>query len=227
MNGATMDDFPKAPTVTSTGIIRTSDQVELLFAALSAAQGEMRDPPKSKVAKVESQKRSYSYKYADLADLLKIIRPIFAKHGLGIVQPPANPNRGCVVIVTRVFHTSGQWLETDLTMLVGDDRPQTLGSAITYGRRYAVAGVANMAPDDDEDGQAAQDAADEDQSSPTFDPYNESHRAILKQELIHRGVPDKYHRAVLAAMPGKTQDELPSVLDAIREADRANQGPAT
>jgi hypothetical protein len=73
-----------------------------------------------------------------------------------------------------------------------------------------------MAPDDDEDGQAAQDAAPEDGDAPTFDPYNESHRAILKQELVDRGVPEKYHRDVLVAMPGKTQEQLAGVLAAIK-----------
>src|SRR5690606_38089094 len=34
--------------------------------------------------------------------------------------------------------------------------PQSVGSAITYGRRYGLASMVGVAPDDDDDGEAAQ-----------------------------------------------------------------------
>lgn len=144
-----------------TGLLRSSDNLGELFEALAKAQGELSDPAKTKTAKVPMKAGgNYSYKYSDLADLLKIVRPVFAKHGLCLLQFPVNPHRGAVTIVTRIGHKSNQWIEGDLTLLVGDDKPQTLGSAITYGRRYSAGGAAGMSADEDEDGQTAQQAAD-------------------------------------------------------------------
>lgn len=151
------DENPEMlPAEARSGLLRSSDQLDQLFTALSAAQGEMTDPAKDLTAKIQSTKGSYDYKYSDLSSLLKIVRPIFAKHGLALLQFPVNPHRGAVTIVTRIGHKSGQWIEGDLTLLVADDRPQTLGSAITYGRRYAAGGATGTAPDADEDGQVAQ-----------------------------------------------------------------------
>lgn len=197
-----------------------------LFMALAAAQAEMSDPAKNKVAKVPMKAGgTYSYKYADLADLLKIIRPAFGKQGLALFQVPTNPFRGGVKIVTRLCHKSGQWLQFTLTMPVGDDKPQTLGSAITYGRRYAAAGIAAIAPDEDEDGQAAQDAAParmpatrrpENGPSSKNPAYSgtDHQRAALKEWMILRRLETDRWQAIHEAMVGHpfTMTELDSVI---------------
>lgn len=156
---------------------RTSPELASLFEALSLAQGEITDPAKNKSADLG---RGGKYSYADLADLLKIIRPVFAKHGLCLLQFTINPHRGAVTIITRIGHKSGQWMESDLTLLVGDDKPQALGSMITYGRRYSVAGIAGISPDDDEDGKIGQDAAGSGQAGKSSwqsrQPANEQER---------------------------------------------------
>ncbi len=142
--------------------LRTSPELASLFEALSMAQGEISDPAKNKVADLG---RGGKYAYADLADLLQIIRPVFSKHGLCILQFVVNPHRGAVTIITRLGHKAGQWMESELTLLVADDKPQALGSMITYGRRYSVAGIAGISPDDDEDGKIGQDAASDPQAA--------------------------------------------------------------
>jgi hypothetical protein len=53
------------------------------------------------------------------------------------------------------MHESGEWLSQTLTMTAKDDSPQAIGSTITYARRYALAAVAGVAPEDD-DGETAQ-----------------------------------------------------------------------
>lgn len=141
--------------------ILMSAEVSELFAALAAAHGEMTDPPKNKVAKVPMKAGgTYTYKYADLADILKMARPVLSAHGLALLQFPVSKVYGAVHIITRIIHKSGQWLEVPpLILPVGDDKPQTLGSMITYGRRYAAAGPLGISPDEDEDGQLGQQAA--------------------------------------------------------------------
>jgi ERF superfamily len=52
--------------------------------------------------------------------------------------------------VTRLIHSSGQWLEDTASTMLSTGDPQAVGSAITYLRRYALAAVAGVAPEDDD-----------------------------------------------------------------------------
>jgi len=137
--------------------LRASDRIDELAAALSKAQGAMKHPGKNKTAKVPMKAGgTYSYNYADLADVLDAVRAPFAANGLAVVQVPFNEGPNAVGICTRILHASGQWIEGTLHMPCADGKPQTIGSAITYGRRYALSPMAGIASDDDDDGSAAQ-----------------------------------------------------------------------
>ena len=57
-----------------------------------------------------------------------------------------------------LIHASGQWLSNTFTMPVSKADAQGVGSAITYARRYALAAMVGVAPEDD-DGNAATKAA--------------------------------------------------------------------
>ncbi len=207
MEAPPMGNLPAAP------LVRSSTELGKLFEALSAAQGEMTDPAKNKTADLG---RGGRYSYADLADLLKIIRPVFAKHGLCLLQFPVNPRRGEVTIVTRIGHKSGQWMESDLTMLVGDGKPQTIGSSVTYGRRYSAGAVAGMSPDDDEDGKLAQDAGAKQQaheeSAEGFQPGNPAHEAWLTKVCLAQKVPAAVVPRLREAMTGLPADAFDAIL---------------
>lgn len=153
---------------------RMSEQIDKLAEALAKAQGEMTHPQKNKVARVPMKNGgTYSYNYADLADAIDCIKAPFTKHGLSFVQIPFTPQhhegglRGDAIgIVTLLLHSSGQWIEGILHMPVADNKPQTIGSAITYGRRYSLCPMAGIASDDDDDGNAAQGQSAETQRRP-------------------------------------------------------------
>lgn len=137
--------------------LRSSAALNELATALAKAQAVMRHPGKNKTAKVPMKTGgSYSYNYADLSDVIDAVRIPFAENGLSFIQTPFNSDSYKVGIVTRIMHSSGQWIEGTLFMPTADGKPQTIGSAITYGRRYALAPMAGIASDDDDDGNAAQ-----------------------------------------------------------------------
>lgn len=143
--------------------LRSSEQIDKLAAALAKAQGEMKHPGKNKTATVPMKNGGkYSYNYADLADVLDALRGPFAANGLSLLQVPFNDGPRAVGVITRIMHSSGQWMEAPpLFMPCGDGRPQDIGSAITYGRRYTASPMAGITSDDDDDGNAAQgNAAD-------------------------------------------------------------------
>ncbi len=117
----------------------------------------MKHPARTKTAKVPTKSGgSYSYNYADLADVLDAVRGPFSENGLSVMQTAFSD--GMVVgVVTRIMHLSGQWIEGTLSLPCADTKPQTIGSAITYARRYSLSPMAGIASDDDDDASLAQE----------------------------------------------------------------------
>ncbi len=137
--------------------VLTSPLVDKLSAALAKAQGTMRHPKKSKTAKVPLKAGGgFEYDYADLADVFDAIREPFAQTGLAVVQIPVVDLKRGAGVITRLMHESGQWIESVLLLPFNDDKPQTIGSAITYARRYALSPMTGVASEYDDDGNAAQ-----------------------------------------------------------------------
>jgi hypothetical protein len=126
----------------------TSDQIDQLAAALSRAQGEMGGASK------QSENPFFHSRYADLASVWDACRAPLAKYEIAVVQSPSTEGAK-VSIDTLLIHRSGQWMRGTLSVTAADDSPQAVGSAVTYGRRYALQAFAGVAPADD-DGEAAQ-----------------------------------------------------------------------
>ena len=129
-----------------------NDQPDLddaLAGALAAAQAEMPN------AEFDSTNPHFKNRYASLAAIRKASLPVLSKHGLAIAQT-INPEG----LVTLLLHKSGGQLASihplpDVTA-VG---PQKFGSALTYARRYSWQAIVGIAADEDDDGNAAQQAA--------------------------------------------------------------------
>lgn len=122
--------------------------------ALAAAQESFPMVPKARAAHVGQ----YSYKYADLADILHAVSPVLAKHGLAVTQTFTKPDEQSIVLVTRLLHVSGESIDSWLPIPWSSGKPQELGSWITYLRRYSLAAILGIAAEDDDDAQAAESA---------------------------------------------------------------------
>jgi len=139
--------------------MRTSDSINELATALSAAQGEM------KAAPMTGRNPHLKNKYATLNDIIDTARPVLAKHALAYVQMPTspdNPEIPMIGLTTRLMHKSGEWLEDEMYFPVdpGSNRAvnpaQVAGSTITYMRRYALAAMLGIVADEDADGEQPQ-----------------------------------------------------------------------
>ncbi|HEY3425810.1 MAG TPA: ERF family protein, partial [Negativicutes bacterium] len=77
-----------------------------------------------------------------------------------------------ITISTILLHNSGEWMEFEpLTLKAVKADPQGAGSAITYGRRYALSSILGVAWDEDDDGnKASQGGSKEKQSAKTQTP---------------------------------------------------------
>lgn len=136
------------------GAIWWSAERDKIIGALAKAQAKMGSVTKSNTAKVNSTKGDYSYRYADLAAVVDAATPALNEFGIAVVAAPSVENGG-VEVTTMLAHESGQYVGGSVFMGLADMRPQAVGSAITYGRRYMLQSLTGLAPEDD-DGAAAQ-----------------------------------------------------------------------
>lgn len=118
-----------------------------LFAALAAAQAEVENATKASV------NPHFKSRYADLAEVLNTVRPVFAAHGLSIIQS-TGLSGDYVSVSTVVGHKDGGYITSIATCVPAKYDAQGVGAATTYLRRYSLAAMAGVAQEDD-DGNAA------------------------------------------------------------------------
>lgn len=135
--------------------MQTSEQIADLAAALAKAQGQFGNVPKNREVTVKTKTGgTYKFKYATLDAIGDSIRKPLADNGLSYIQAVAKTDAG-MAIDTRLMHASGQWLQTVTPMKIENDGNQAIGSAITYGRRYALSALLGIVSDDDDDSNAS------------------------------------------------------------------------
>lgn len=127
--------------------MKSSETIEKLALALCAAQGEMGGAVKG------SANPFFKSSYADLTSVIKAIKEPCFKNGLSYVQLPHRDGNS-IGVVTRLIHTSGQWLEHEFTLPMVKGDPQAAGSAISYARRYALQALFSI-PSVDDDSESA------------------------------------------------------------------------
>lgn len=143
----TLDDFTLTDPPTTGGVRMSSSGIGQLVDALAKAQGEMKGAAK------DATNPHFRSKYPTLASVCDACDPL-AKHGIAYLQP-TRADGVHVTVTTMLAHSSGEWIAQDLTLTAGSATPQAVGSAITYGRRYGLAAMVGIAPEDD-DGEAAE-----------------------------------------------------------------------
>ena len=147
-----MSDEPNQNEPVPTGRVLRSPTIAKLADALAKAQSAI------KAAAKDSENPHFRSKYADLASVWEACREPLTSHGLSVVQLPfANGQR--IGVTTILLHSSGEWLQSEVEVQPQKADAQGAGSAITYLRRYSLAAVASVAPDDD-DGNAASGRGD-------------------------------------------------------------------
>jgi len=141
------------------------------------------------VADVGKAQQGYGYKYADLAQILAASRGALEANGLSLTQFPtftmypvdqrmvlpadskgfAPELIGEVVIVTTLAHSSGQFMQGQLSIPVETMKnlsvAQAVGAAISYARRYHASSILGIASEDN-------DAARSQDNSPSSPPQN-------------------------------------------------------
>lgn len=130
--------------------MKHSPEINEIAPALVAAQKEFPSINKSKHVSAGAR----SYKYAPLDEILEAVTPALNSQNIAVIQGHDADYDG-LVITTTLLHKSGQWINSSLRMTPKAHDPQSMGSAITYGRRYDLLAILGICPDEDDDAQAA------------------------------------------------------------------------
>lgn len=206
-----------------------------------ACLAELDEIRRNKTAKVKTREGpDYSYNFADLASVLGYVRPILASHGLAVSQTIDDGP----TVTTQVWHRSGHMFELGgATVKPTKGDPQSMGSAITYARRYSLLSALDLATEDD-DGKAASApvrAPRATQAPQERPPAVQGERktpvqvkrAAMFAVMNRKGitVPDKQHEFIDTVMgrhvessKDLTMDELGLVLDALNALDDVTEG---
>jgi len=154
--------------------------------ALSNFQSMVPELKKGKTAKINSQKGSFSYKYADLGSITKAINPFLRECGLSYTWD--FKEKGDKLEVTcHVSHRDGH--EQTTSMEAGKDMSgakndiQQKGSTQTYLQRYTLIGALGLSTaDEDIDGKGSSTTQQEQKQQPeqTEDEALEQWAELLK-----------------------------------------------
>ncbi len=207
-----------------------------LAAALAAFQAEVPKVRKGSRAEIAGRegRQGYSYEYADLADLTDVVMPLLGKHGLAFTSKPtwlwtspgANP---VFVLIYKLMHTSGEQ-EVGIWPLPppGSAGPQTLGSGITYARRYCLQAVTGVSPaGQDDDAAQAQDGPLPPEPDPGRIEPGQARRIVTR--LTELGVADDKdtRMAWIAGITGFWREELDDLTRSEAAALLDELAPAT
>lgn len=122
-----------------------SETIGNLAMALCQFQGEVTNP------KNTAANPFFKSKYAPLSEVINVTKELMHKHGLSVLQSPSGDGEH-IVITTLLMHSSGEWIEGEPLVLKADKvTAQGAGSAITYGRRYALSAILGIASEEDDD----------------------------------------------------------------------------
>jgi len=200
-----------------------SENIAVLGKALSQFQGEIKNPNNT------ADNPFFKSKYAPLNDILNLVRPILSKYGLSVVQAPSGDGEN-IIIYTTLIHSSGEWIEFEpLTLKADKVTAQGAGSAITYGRRYALSAVLGISSEDDDDGNGAEPSDDKGKTNQTKNTGTGDKLASEKQlKYIYKLVEDKnyqdgvksyiktnYHKDSSKELTAKEASELIELLNGI------------
>ena len=125
-----------------------------LTKALSQFQGSVKQPKLNKSVTVRTKEGgSYKFQYADLGACISAAAPELQKNGLAVIQTIQGQ-----VLVTTLSHTSGEFINSQMPLnqsTLFSTAFQSIGSMITYLKRYAYCAILGIVADEDDDANAA------------------------------------------------------------------------
>lgn len=154
-----------------------TEDIKELVSALAKAQGKM-EP-----AKFNRVNPHFKNRYADFTSCMDACRVPLADNGLAVLQYCDTINEK-LTLVTTLAHTSGQWIKSYFPLNPKTMDSQSIGSAMTYAKRYSLSAMLGIVSDEeeDDDGETAHGRGrHEAQKLPPLQKLNSVHLNVLKK----------------------------------------------
>lgn len=121
--------------------MRTSESIKQIAAALAVAHAKIKHATK------DSNNPHFRNDYASLESVIDVTKQAYLEAGIVVLQGMGIDS---TLLTTRLQHSSGEFIESDVKILLTKADMQGLGSAITYARRYALSALSNLTQADDD-----------------------------------------------------------------------------
>lgn len=163
--------------------LKTSETIVNLAKALVDTQRDLKQPFKDK------NNPAFNSQYVPLESVTESITKTATKYGLAFSQFATTDENQNVSITTVIFHDSGEFIQyPPLTLKPAKQRvvidteyvngkrvniyaneitSQSIGSCITYGKRYSLSAIFGITSDKDDDGNEASGVTQNGQQQPT------------------------------------------------------------
>lgn len=200
-----------------------SEQTNELFTALSKAQDEM------EIARKDSTNPFFKSKYADLQSVVGSSRPCLSKNGLSVIHILQQEEQNTYMI-TQLSHSSGQYIRSKVKLSPQKQDVQSLGSYITYMKRYCYAALVGVVTGDDDDGEACMNRNNEQKKNIipteecilTRDQLSKLQSMIGNKKEIADRITKKYGVNTLLQIKQKDYDDIIKGIEKINAKNGAN-----
>jgi hypothetical protein len=177
-----------------------------IYTALCAAQANM-----GKVTK-GSINPAFKSRYADLADVVSVVVPALSDQGIAMYHSMIRDDEGMIMRTTLSHGATDTHIHCDVPLIVDRNNMQGMKSATTYAKRIGLESLTGIAPDTDDDGNAAAKAPPKQQPKPPV----EDEMAWFKEYLPKMSSPEHLNSVMMRAKSaGREVAKL--------VADRANE----
>ena len=120
-----------------------SENTTKLVEALVKVQGQL------KCASMGKVNPHFRNKYSTIEDVWDVCRKPLSDNGLAVTQTFESDERH-IYLVTTLRHTSDQWIESKMPLLLPKNDSQSLGSATTYAKKYSLCALLGIVSSEDD-----------------------------------------------------------------------------
>jgi len=158
--------------------------------------------------------------YSDLHEIMTKVRPILGKHGLHLTQR-IKLKDGVTILATRLWHNSGQWMESRVLVSPSKNTIEAYGSNLNSMKRFELMDILSITVSEDpfdDDGEADMGEANElaeggaklkalyDKKEESYAvinniEYGELMKELDEEESLTQDILDKLHIRSLRELP--------------------------
>ena len=177
MDEQTVNQIESSPPIQRTHVgeidLCWSNPCDKVFGALAQSQAKFTAVAKNRTA---GKGGSFSYQYADYADVLEMALPCLAKEGLAFLQPIHGDKMSCIL-----GHSSGQWIKASANCPQAQ-KIQDQGAVFTYMKRYTMSALLGVSAQEDTDAQGVDTSKSEGNSNQSNKSNGKSNKSKKGEE---------------------------------------------